>query len=411
MLGRLFRMIFPYTVDHLARDILAQLAHWNDRGVDYQYVREHSEIRGEAADGNRQIIYLGNLYNRVKALSRDERREEIHAFLATGLREEDDDGDIVSLLRPRLRTPFEIGIRDLWLTRTQSDNNPERNPRIPGRTINDVLILELVADRANTVQAIHEDDLAELDLDFETALKTAFANLARKSDMGGWHEESPGNWRSVYEDDYDFARLFIAAEYAPPAPRTIVFAPSQSVVLATTATDADSLQRMCDAGADLAAEHRPLSQRLWSCENGVLTPYKPAPDDPAFEIVRTQEVREALSEAEDQKQLLQTMLSDRGEDSFVASLSAYGNDDGIRTYCTYTLDLPSYLPVCDEVFICDPDAGREGEILGKLDWADFALAVADKFSPLDGFEPGRYRLTDALSDAQRQSLGEHAVPL
>ena len=224
-------------------------------------------------------------------------------------------------------------------------------------------------------------------------------------------KEAEGVWRSIYEDDYDFARLFIGTEYLPPTEEALLFAPSQSVLLATNRTDPETIERICALGSDLANEHRPLSQLLWRCRDGVITEWVPETNDPAYPLFELQQLQDRMSQYEDQKQLLEVTLSEQGEDSFVAAYCAYKNDAGIQSYCTYTFDLPSYLPLCEEVFLCDPNQGKQGDIVGKLSWADFCDLMGDAMNPLVDYAPERFRILESLSAETRQALISRAQPI
>ena len=73
--------------------------------------------------------------------------------------------------------------------------------------------------------------------------------------------------------------------------------------------------------------------------------------------------------------------------------------------CTYTKDLPSYLPKTEFVVLCGSvrDDGYV-EIWGMVDWRTFAGIVGRKLVRLTKERPVRYVLKDSLTPKQEAAL-------
>jgi hypothetical protein len=397
MIQKLFDSVFPYSEKKLAKELLAILpeAYPNTK---FTYLAEHREIRGH--DGS-AVLFLGNLLNRVKHMPRKERAEELIAFVTTVLESKDPERFIERLM-PRARTSFEIWLRKQYAGRLMNMAGIEELVNYP---VCDSLVLELVIDGATTVRSVSTKDLVENDVTIGQALRIANANLHRNSDSNGWQEINPGVWRSSFEDDYDFARIFVGSELGPPIDPAIIYAPSQSAVGAAAPDELEALTMMIELTGQAAQEHRPLSEYLWRYTDGRIERWNPGEQEPGYSIANLQLIRETIKQYEEQSDLLHKQLESRKEDSFVAQYIATQNADGkISSYCTYTMDLPSYLPQTDFVMLFDPASGKKGAVLGQVSWTEFSGALGLALRNVEGFIPPRFELLEDISSATRNDL-------
>ena len=142
------------------------------------------------------------------------------------------------------------------------------------------------------------------------------------------------------------------------------------------------------------------------------TPWKPAIEAKGWKVSELQRVKETLSHYAEQKSYLEELLESRNEDSFVASYQVFERDEGYRTLCTYTLNLPSYLPRTDVVAIVDPSAGESSSVLGQIAWGEFeAVLSGETLAQMIDEVPARFRLTNKLSPAQESALRRALHPL
>ena len=397
MIQKFFDSVFPYSEKKLANELLAILPEaYPD--TKFAYLPEHREIRGH---DDSAVLFLGNLFNRVKHLPRKERAEELIAFVTTILESKDPERFIERLM-PRARSSFEIWLRKQYAGRLKNKDGIEDLVNYP---VNDSLVLELVIDGATTVRSVSTNDLMENDLAVAQALKIANANLHRNSDSNGWQEINPGVWRSTFEDDYDFARIFVGSDLCPPIDPAIIYAPSQSAVGAAAPDDPDALTMMIELTGQAAQAHRPLSEYLWCYTAGRIERWIPSEREPGYSIANLQLIRETIKQYEEQSELLYRQLESREEDSFVAQYVATQSADGkISSYCTYTINLPSYLPQTDVVMLFDPEAGRKGELLGQVSWDEFLSSLGLALRNVEGFIPPRYELLANIDSATRNNL-------
>jgi hypothetical protein len=162
---------------------------------------------------------------------------------------------------------------------------------------------------------------------------------------------------------------------------------------------------MIELTGQAAQAHRPLSEYLWCYTAGRIERWIPSEREPGYSIANLQLIRETIKQYEEQSELLYRQLESREEDSFVAQYVATQSADGkISSYCTYTINLPSYLPQTDVVMLFDPEAGRKGELLGQVSWDEFLSSLGLALRNVEGFIPPRYELLANIDSATRNNL-------
>ncbi|MEM8982687.1 MAG: hypothetical protein AAGC71_06650 [Pseudomonadota bacterium] len=402
--------MFKYTEKKFAKDV-GRVAATIDPSLSYEYLPASREVKltSNKDDAGKPInIFLGNIFLKVSALPKRERIPTIRAFLTEVLTPKKLSPDeLMGSLALRVRTDFEIDYRNRHLVFM----GHEAPPSIVVRR-GDVLV-EIVADREESVSIARSDDLAEIGVDADQAFRMAAAKIRRSTDNHQWEQVDDAIWMSRYQDDYDFARL-IAAEDSGKFPfdgAPIVFAPSHSICLATSSTDVDVLHRMVDLGSDHAANHRPFCQLLWTIDEGAAwQAWTPTPNTDAYAVAQTQALRETMHQYAESKDYLEKSLGE--EDVFVATFQAIQNDEGLASYSVYTLDVPSYLPLADFVVIFDPELPEDEAVVGRIDWDEFAKIVGAEFlEPIDGLIPAWYRILQPLDASQKTLARQSARPL
>ena len=403
-------MLFAYTEKKLARD-MARAAKAIEPNLKDVYEAERSSLElykvGEP-DAPPYAFFLGNLFRRVRNLPRAERRAIVDDFVKRALSPPELTRDeLLASLALRVRTPFEFDLR-MRMVSLGMDDPPTFTTASRGG-----LLLELIADNPETVRSVSLEDLAEADVSPEQALEIARAALAAATDERQWQQVAENVWASSYDDDYDLARIAADVDAArwPFAGAPILYAPSHSVCLATDRTDGGTLENMVRIGDERAADHRPLSQRLWIARDGGLHALSvPEADGEAARILEQQSFRERMSEYGEQKGYLEEALRRREEDSYVAEYTVYETGGALRSFATYTINLPTYLPRAERVALVE-HTGGEFTHLGFVAWDTFAdILGGDDFVRFDNLEPERYQLTHSLSDARIARLKSALEP-
>lgn len=402
--------MFKYTEKKFAKDI-GRVAESIDPSLSYVYLPESREVKLTSSNsdaGGPFTVFLGNIYLKVFDLSKKERLPTIEAFLAEVLTPKELSPDeLMESLSLRVRTDFEIDFRNRHIELMGHDAPPSIAVR------RGELLIEIVSDREESVSIARADDLTEIGVDEDEAFRMAAAKMRRGTGENQWEKVDESIWISKYQDDYDFARLVAAEDYAkyPCDGTPIVFAPSHSICLATCSADADVLTRMVEAGNESAASHRPFCQLLWTLDGEAQwKEWKPESETSSSEVARLQGLRERVKQYEESKDYLVRSLGN--EDVFVATFQAVQNNDVLTCYSVYTFDLPSYLPRSDFVVIVDPELPEDRTVVGRLNWDEFADIVGSgSLERLDEMAPTWYELMQPLDANQKNQIRASARPL
>ncbi|HNP36326.1 MAG TPA: hypothetical protein PKK10_10770 [Woeseiaceae bacterium] len=396
--------MFGYSEKKLAKDI-GKITKRMDSDFHATYSPETRTVdinRVSDVDAPPYSLFLGNLFLKVRDMDRKGRESTLKTFVTDVIYPRELTADeLLASMALRTRTPFDLNLRrQLLLSREEP---PE--PVIFGEGD---LLLELVADSAESVSTISTDKLSELSISREQAYKTAVARLVRATLDPQWRIAAENIWASVYEDDYDFARLIAEKDHVklPFDGPAIAFSPSHTICLVTNRSDDETLSQMVEIGDQLSESHRPFSQLLWTkSENCAWKPLTTPDGTDGSKIAILQSIRERISQYADQKVVLESRLSRLGEDSFVATYEVFERPDGFRSICTYTLHLPSYLPEADEVALVDLDGVRDSPLLGMVTWDDFSSTLGPStLIQLSDYVPVRYDLTTRLTKDQEDTL-------
>ena len=366
------KIISKYTERKLADDI-ERLARKINPTYICQYNQENREtVISSQVNSNEEIcrIFLGNMLLKVQALQRKERVPAIEAILCEYLTPSALSSDeFLASLSLRVRTKFEAHMRRMMFSQKYG-SLPESVHVDKGE-----LLIEIVADRAESIRSVSAEDLSSAHVTVDETVRIASASLRRATDDNQWKAIETGIWLSTYQDDYDFARIVAAENHArfPIDSHPIVFAPSHSICLVTAQMNTDTLERTIAIGNELASSHRPFSQLLWSMSpDGQWGQWCPEGESAVKHIADRQNMLERMSEYHGQQKYLQAIF---GKAVFVASFMSVGKEDQLGSICVYTVDIPSCLPVTDDVALNDRALPGDESFLGKVTWSDFTDCI------------------------------------
>jgi len=400
--------VFKYSEKKLAKEIQKVVTRI-DPTRQCAYLPEAREVtitkRDDTSYGPASI-FLGNIFLHVSNMPKKERIAALESFISATIAPKEMSADeTIASLALRVRTDFELDFRH----RNVALRGHESKPSI--RVSRGALEMEVVADGERTLSVPQPSNLAEIDVSEDEAVRIAKASLQRATDEDQWEEIEETIWASTYQDDYDFVRLVAAEESAkyPFTDQPIVFAPSHSICLVTNSKSADVLSRMIDIGNEYSAEHRPFSQLLWTPTEGTdWEVWQPSSSGELSQVALLQQIRESSNRYEETQAYLERML---GEDVFVATYNGMENDGELVSYCTYTVDLPSYLPRTDLVAVVDDERAEDEQLVGWLKWQEFETCLADKLTKSSAISiPVWFQLDKELNLSQKQRLNELGRP-
>lgn len=354
-------------------------------GEDPKYERE--EFRLVRSDG--AFLFLGNAYADYLRASTGERKliVERYAQLAANT------PDIPSTWEeaaPRLMPV----VRDLGyyanIARSESGASLDttRAPFVG------TLVADLVVDTEQAMAMVNPDAFEDWGGSREEAMEQALHNLRRASDAD-FVELQPGIYQSNYGDAYDSSRILLpdVLHRLGLAGDPVVVAPVRDMLLVTGDRAAalaelpELAERVMDGGG------RPLAFQAIVHRDGSWGLFDPPEGDPlrlAFARLRLLDV---LRSYQEQKAQLDTTHEAQGVDLFVASYQARKLDDGtLETFCVWTRDVDTLLPMTDRVFlVLDPAGPKSEENFFVVSWADVMEVTGELLERVPEMWPVRYR--------------------
>jgi len=257
----------------------------------------------------------------------------------------------------------------------------------------------LIAEGAGPEATLTGAQLSASGLEPETALSMALENLRPRS-AAAFDAVKPGVFLSQWRDGYDAARLLFPDLVAalPVKGDPVVMAPTRNTLLIAGADDHSALLALADAGAQtLSATDQPLSARPLRLRDGKWTDFALDAEElaPFRDLMRGQWTREYA----EQKQLLDQLHAQSGDDILVASYAPMQNRNTGKPFCmTFWVDgFVNLLPHADSVVLKSAT-----EVL-VAPWPAATAVIAHRLAPTDHY-PLRYRAETFPDAAELEQL-------
>ena len=251
----------------------------------------------------------------------------------------------------------------------------------------------LIAEGAGPASAVTGAQLSASGLEPEAALSMALDNLRPRS-AAAFDALKPGLFLSQWRDGYDASRLLFPDLVAalPVKGDPVVMAPTQNRLLVAGADDTAALLALADTAAEaLSATDHPLSARPLRLRDGKWADFAGEGDEftPFDDLMRGQWTREYA----EQKQLLDQLHAQSGDDILVASYAPMRNRNTGKPFCmTFWVDgFVNLLPRADSVVL------KSATEVIVAPWRAAIAVIAHRLAPTDHY-PLRYR-ADAFPDA------------
>ncbi len=257
----------------------------------------------------------------------------------------------------------------------------------------------LIAEGAGPASCVTGAQLQSSGLEPEAALSMALDNLWPRS-AAAFDTLKPGLFLSQWRDGYDASRLLfpdlIAARPVKGDP--VVMAPTQNSLLVAGADDHSALLALADAGAHtLSTTDQPLSARPLCLRDGKWTDFALDAEElaPFRDLMRGQWTREYA----EQKQLLDQLHAQSGDDILVASYAPMQNRNTGKPFCmTFWVDgFVNLLPRADSVVL------KSATEVIVAPWRAATAVIGHRLAPTDHY-PLRYRAETFPDAAELEQL-------
>lgn len=251
----------------------------------------------------------------------------------------------------------------------------------------------LVHDTPQSMAYLTAARLAEAELAPESALETALANLRARTPHPP-EEIGPELFASGYGDCFDAARALLP-EWIAQAPVTglpLVALPDRCNLLIGSHCTADFL--LDEAERLFHLSQRPLTPRLYVCEEGRLRPWEVPRRHPLAPMVARSRILERSLLYEEQKHLLERFHRSQGrEELFVADVLVVGEDHALQSLSAWSEGIETLLPETDLIgFGCEgPECPLDPGEIFPCPWSDVLEVAGHLLEPYLDLRPRRWR--------------------
>jgi len=135
-------------------------------------------------------------------------------------------------------------------------------------------------------------------------------------------------------------------------------------------------------------------------------------DSPSYPRLHELRLRTIGMEYNDQKELLDQIHQQTGEDLFVASFSAVKQKDSgrISSYSVWSDGVDTLLPETDDVILLRPDHASDNvAVVASGSFERVREVAGDLMQPLGSY-PERYRVSEFPSEHQLTEIGKRQFP-
>lgn len=257
----------------------------------------------------------------------------------------------------------------------------------------------LVADVQGAADAVTGAQLRASGLEPEAALALALDNLRPRS-ASAFAPLKPGVFVSSWRDGQDASRLLFPDLIAalPVKGDPIAMVPTRNTLLVAGADDRNALLALADVAAEtLSTTDQPLSARPLRLRDGQWTDFALEAEEqaPFLDLMRGQWTREYA----EQKQLLEQLHAQSGDDILVASYAPMQNRHTGKPFCmTFWVDgFVNLLPRADAVVL------KNAAEVVVVPWRAAMAVIAHRLAATDHY-PIRYRAEAFPSAVELEQL-------
>jgi hypothetical protein len=363
--------------------------------------------------GGEGFINLANLYQEYCQSPRAQRQVVLDRFIRGCLRTTsfdlpEDFEDVHPDLLPVVRSRFYL--ESVML---QSRVRGGEGIAVPQQVIGDHLSLSLVYDLPQAMRSIIQDDLDKWGVSFYEAVEASQHNLEQMGNVSFasvQNEGGDGVYISATGDNYDASRLimFDLVRKMPIRGDCIAMVPNRDTLIITGSDDTAGLEIMCQIAEDSFQKPRPISTVALKLAGDEWESWLPEGKSRAAARFRELRLRTIGMEYNDQKELLDQINTQTGENVFVASFSAVKHKDTgrITSYSVWSEGVDTLLPETDDVLLLRADGASPDVKVSAANCFNRVREVAgDLMQPL-GTYPERYRVVDFPSEEQLKEIGK-----
>ena len=266
--------------------------------------------------------------------------------------------------------------------------------------LTDHLVICLVYDLPTSMRFVMHDQIENWGITLYEALEVAMQNLAERD----CPMMALGDKLYIIEtgDSYDATRLLMKdrVQRLEFNGLPVALPLSRNTLFMTGSDDVEGLGIMADLAEKKAYDARSLCPIPAILRDGEWETWLPPADHPHFEAYHLFELKYLNGEYAEQKVLLEKRNEQTETDVFVASFSAIERDDKVRSWTTWSKDVPTWLPKTDYIALFNP----ETEATRFAKWDRVVSVVGDRMAERE-FYPPRWSVEDFPSVEELERIG------
>ncbi|MEI8374165.1 MAG: DUF1444 family protein [Planctomycetota bacterium] len=354
------------------------------------------------AGEKQSILFLHNAYQEYCSLPQEDRpqslRQYVRAWIQAHKSAPEEYADIQSDILPAVRSRSFFESARL---RMIVDGNEDTY--LQYQTLGDDLGLGLVYDMPDSMRPISNKEIDLWGVTFYEALESARDNLRQLHPMIVGPEEGEGIYIFTTNDGYDCSRLIILdlIRQFQVKGDYIAMVPGREMLIVAGSEDTPGLEAMIALAKKSFEQPRAVSGTALRLVGDGWESWMPEADHPLYDEFRKIHMQSMGQNYAEQKDLLDTLNKQTGEDLFVASFSAMEHKDtgNLRSYCVWSKNTISLLPVAERIVLGGPDQAPF-----MAPWEKVVEIAGDLMTPM-GIYPERYRVDGFPSADQLAAMG------
>ncbi len=352
-------------------------------------------------------IHLGNLYDEYLATPPAERPQAVEHFAQALVADQSFDWpqsfeEALPNLRPWVRERFYVESLRLHSRLGEFDFTD-----LPHRVLAEHLAVLLAYDRPGSVAGVPAPQLEAWGVSFDEAVEAGADRLRETTPVEGFELMAPGVYVSTWHDCYDASRMYLTdvMRALDVQGDPVAIPANRNLLLVCGSDDPRGLATMARLADDALKKPRPLSGVAARLLEDEWVHFMPDPDHPAWGGLRRLLTGSHGRDYAEQKEILDALHEQTGEDVFVASYSMVGQEktgELLFTYCVWSETVDTLLPKAERV-VLNAWKNNQARCLGYADWGRVTAVCGDLMEPM-GLYPERYRVREFPTPEQIEAL-------
>jgi len=403
------RLLGRPTLDALVRDVSAWLR--SNHPGRFEVHKDRLEVvvfRGESP----VQVFIGNLLHEYQRVPRSERKSVVSRFMSAFSGSDDampaPYKEAMPMLLPVLRSRAATALTNLDQERLYSEGAKSEPAQ---QTFLGDIVIGLVVDQPTSMAHVNRDQLAKWGVTFDQALQDALQNLRALPEHGGWQQIELGVWSGEWGDAYESSRILLPdLIHRLGVSDPVAIVPFRNALLVTSATNEAGIQAMLKIVEDTLEENT-----RWLCFSllrlvGTTWELAEVPEGAVGKQGDLERYLTAETYAA-QKQALDALFEQRGDETFVASYQLMRKgEEPLQSYVVWSEGVHALLPRAECIAMVKPN--EEGSEHVMLTWEQVQARFGDLIEPTN-LEPERVRVKrfpawEEVLECERSSA--HASP-